>query len=701
MSAGERGALEAAPSPAAPAAAETHRQNTLAALIVGGLAGGIYALGLCPTIYVGDSGELVAAAATLGIPHPSGYPLYVLLGKLWILLVPFGSVAWTMSLFSAVCAALAVSLAVLVARRLELRHEVTWFVGALVAFGPSFWSQANIQRVYALNALAMMLALWLLIRWRQSRDPERGHRVIGFLVAAAWIIGLGASNHTIMGIFGFVVGVFAVLSEPSLLRRPRHFAACVGAGIAGLLPYLYLPLRSRQQPRLDWGDPETWESFRAVVTRENFWDRAWNESPADWWPIVVDYVRGFGEELTWAGAGLMVIGLVAAARQRRRWPWLLFVGVMAANLWAIGAHGSRSDLFIWHRYTIPSYLAAAFLAGIGLQTILDRWTGTDRRRWIALGLAASVPLMLLVDGWPKFDRSQYRLAEDFGRQVLASLPPGARLAASDDSVLFVLIYLHLVEGVRPDVDLILQGIGGADLPTLRFDPDDEPLFFTHTPNWSHPQIAVEPVGLTFRTVRRDAPPQPLGHLPTALDGEYDPTVPKDYLTRNLLGHFRSMLGITFERRDWPRARAEFVAAAEHATENDVLFYNLGLIYRRNGMPRRALAAYQRSVEINPRRIATNKPARASERVIDLRPEVERLAALEAQLASDPTLIGLVEGSPQRLRALAHLLAARGETALAQGRLLLAEEVEAGRPLSFNVLDKDSAWTPPSPRRIVR
>ena len=53
----------------------------------------VYALGACRSIYVGDSGELVTAAHVLGVPHPTGYPLYVLLGKLWTLLVPFGSVA--------------------------------------------------------------------------------------------------------------------------------------------------------------------------------------------------------------------------------------------------------------------------------------------------------------------------------------------------------------------------------------------------------------------------------------------------------------------------------------------------------------------------------------------------------------------------------------------------------------------------------
>ncbi len=91
----------------------------------------LYAAGACPTIYVGDSGELVAAVHTLGIPHPSGYPLYVLLGKLWTLAVPVGSVAYRMSLFSAACAALTVGFVHSVCRRLGL-HPVAALTSAML-----------------------------------------------------------------------------------------------------------------------------------------------------------------------------------------------------------------------------------------------------------------------------------------------------------------------------------------------------------------------------------------------------------------------------------------------------------------------------------------------------------------------------------------------------------------------------------------
>ena len=128
----------------------------------------LYALGACRTIYVGDSGELVAAVHTLGIPHPSGYPLYVLLGKLWTLLVPAGSIAFRMSLFSAACAALAVALLHRLGRRLGLGAVASATGALLLAASPSFWCEANVQRVYALNAVFVVLAATEAVRWRQS-----------------------------------------------------------------------------------------------------------------------------------------------------------------------------------------------------------------------------------------------------------------------------------------------------------------------------------------------------------------------------------------------------------------------------------------------------------------------------------------------------------------------------------------------------
>src|SRR6185436_5109611 len=109
--------------------------------------------------------ELVTAAAMLGIPHPTGYPLYVLLGHLWTVLLPIGEPAWRMSLFSAACGGAAAGVFYAV-----IRHEgwpvIAALTGALLfAAAPSEWGEATVQRVYTLNALFLALALRAAQSW--------------------------------------------------------------------------------------------------------------------------------------------------------------------------------------------------------------------------------------------------------------------------------------------------------------------------------------------------------------------------------------------------------------------------------------------------------------------------------------------------------------------------------------------------------
>jgi tetratricopeptide (TPR) repeat protein len=630
------------------------------ATLIGATIFAIYAVGACSTIYVGDSGELVTAVHLLGIPHPTGYPLYVLTGKLWTLALPYGSVALRMSLFSAACGAGAAALVYRMCRRVEMGGIAALFAATTLAFSPSFWSQANIQRVYTLGALFVVLATLSAWRWYEDRST-------GALALTFFLCGLGATNHTFMVIYAVVFGGFAIVTERVGIGLIRRLLAAGGAFTLGLLPYAYLPLRSRANPRLDWGNPETLDTFLGVILRRDFWERAWFEGPSDFFPIGLDYSRSLASELAWLGAVLAVVGVVVG--WRRGYPVVLFVLVMLGNVGAMALHGSRTDLFVWHRYYIPSYIMMALLAGVGCDALVAR--APRLLRVVPLG----IPLFLLVTGWHAHDRSRYRVAEEFGEAVLDALPPGAHLVASDDNILFSLLYMHLVEQRRPDINLVPQGIGAAELPALRFNPDREPLFFTHHPNWRIPSLDVVPVGLLFRASRTGAPAPPVVR-PDGLPGADDPRVPKDYLTQNLIGQYHYMLGCTDERRDWPRARREFTAATTAAPHNDVLFYNLGLIYRRNGLIDDAIAAFERAGAINPRHLASHSKPRAEDRLVELRAERARLSDLAAELAGDGSLHGIDPESAAYHRGLAELLDRRGEDVAARGHQLRALEIEA-------------------------
>ncbi|HXI04680.1 MAG TPA: DUF2723 domain-containing protein [Candidatus Saccharimonadales bacterium] len=668
-------------------------------LLAAGLAAALftfYGLGASRTIYVGDSGELTTAVYLLGIPHPSGYPLFVLLGKLWTLLVPAGSIAFRMSLFSAACAGAACGLLFLLGRAMRLAMPAAILGSLILAFSPSFWSQSNIQRVYTLDALFVALATFAAWKWHESAGggsgvPASPAQRDRWLILCFFLCGLGASNHLFMGVLGVCAGIYAVFRSPRILSRPATIAWSGAAMAAGLLPYLYLPLRSRMDPRLDWGNPETLSGFLHVVFREDFWNRAWIERPLDLVPITIDYLHGLGLEMAWAGLLLALAGLLLRPRLGRF--VVLPLMVMGTNLATMALHGSRTDIFIWHRYYIPSYIMAALLAAAGWDAILlrlhdraaappgsagEKTSGSRSLRAASLQaagwLALAVPAVLLASGWGEFDRSRYRVAEAFSREVLASVPPGTHLIATDDNILFTCMYLNFVEGVRPDIDLILQGVGEAQLPPLKFNPDTDPVYFTHHPNWNQPGLEIVPVGLTFRAWRAGRPwPEP-SPVPPRLAGEDDPRVPKDYLTQNLIGQFHYMKGVTAEPRDWINAEREFRKAMSAAPHNDVLFYNLGLIYRRNGLLDQALAMFRRSHELNPRHLASNDRPNASDRIDEVTAELQSLHRLEAQLSEDPSLQGLAPESEKWHLGMAALLASRGEEIYARGHSLRALEI---------------------------
>jgi hypothetical protein len=130
----------------------------------------LYVQTLAPSVAAlfDDSLEFPLVSYRLGIAHPTGYPLYTLLGKLYTLL-PWHDVAWRVNLLSAVAGALTVALVYLVARQLTARRLAAVFGAVALAASPVFWSQAVVAEVYTLTAAFVALLLWLALRW--ARRP--------------------------------------------------------------------------------------------------------------------------------------------------------------------------------------------------------------------------------------------------------------------------------------------------------------------------------------------------------------------------------------------------------------------------------------------------------------------------------------------------------------------------------------------------
>jgi hypothetical protein len=229
----------------------------------------LYVATLAPTIGFWDSGEYVTATHILGIPHPPGSPLFVLLGHAWeSLLAPTGlPVAVRVNLFTAVFMAAAHGFWFLVVDRAlagASSGRVLRRVGAAAAVVVSataftVWNQADVtEKVYAICFFTTALVTWLALRWRDTGRKTRD------LVVVAVVLALSATNH-LMGVLVVpALLAFVLLVDGRALLRPRLWLAGVPLVALALSVQLFLPVRAAQRPVLSEADPTCPSAVSAV-----------------------------------------------------------------------------------------------------------------------------------------------------------------------------------------------------------------------------------------------------------------------------------------------------------------------------------------------------------------------------------------------------------------------------------------------------
>src|SRR5262249_17889847 len=209
-----------------------------------------YGTTVAPGLTGEDSGELLTAAYELGIPHPPGYPVWCLAARAVATAIPFGDFAWRGDVACGLFAAGAGAVASLLASRAGCSAAASLAAGWFLGFADSIWAQGVVAEVYGLTALAVLATLLALRRWKEDPAPRR----LGLAAAAAGLsLGLHPLTRGLLPIFA----LYVVAERPRTLAEPRSLLAGALGLLLGLLPILYLPIRSRANPYLDWGDPET------------------------------------------------------------------------------------------------------------------------------------------------------------------------------------------------------------------------------------------------------------------------------------------------------------------------------------------------------------------------------------------------------------------------------------------------------------
>jgi hypothetical protein len=372
----------------------------------------LYVRTLAPTLLLGDSAEFQTLAATLGMAHPTGYTIYLLLGKLFTWL-PIGNVAYRVNLLSACAAALAVALLYLIGRRLGIRCSAALVGPLALGVCPLFWWHAVIAEVYTLGAMFITGVLLMLFTWRHTGNWR-------WLFVAGLLGGLSMGVHTTVMLAAPAVLIYLLLTA----RRWADWAGAIAGAVAGvalaLLAFLSLDARdasasfynSTARPWLSRWDlypsgfatPFQRISF-LISAREFQWAtqlvslNVMKERLAQYWA----FLRGGWPLLT---IGLMAFGLVITLSRRSdrlhaAWREALVLLLIWLGLLALVLNYAVRDIYVFY---IPTYVPLALLASLGASALLGRAGALLDRvaapPVVARGTAIIGAILLLATIWP-------------------------------------------------------------------------------------------------------------------------------------------------------------------------------------------------------------------------------------------------------------------------------------------------------------
>jgi hypothetical protein len=426
----------------------------------------VYWRTLSPGALGGDAGELQFVPAILSLPHPTGTPLYILLGKLWSLLPLGPSVAWRMSLLAAVSAALATTIVFCCVQSIFESAAGAWIAAVGLAFGTIFWEQAVVADKYAFNALMVALVLALALSWGKTHSAASLSRL-------TLVYGLSLTHHRTMALFGPPLLVYVWWHERAALWRDGGRLLRLGLWcVAPLALYLYLPwAATRGLPPGTWR-PQTLADWHAYLFDTGRTGLVYID-PQNLGERLLFYLRTLWNDWTPLGVALGAGGLATQFRRRPADALLLLVAFVVQAFLAANHHVPRHWV-----YFIPSFVILALWVGEGVAALTSRLRsrtgGLPSGRLLSATAVLLLTLVLLagiatrwparyralrlahhgygiLDPWRQTLKSG-RMADRLG-QAIATVAPQAVIACDWEQAT-PLWYYQQVEGLRADVEIV-------------------------------------------------------------------------------------------------------------------------------------------------------------------------------------------------------------------------------------------------------
>lgn len=580
----------------------------------------VYLYFLCPTIAAGDSGELITGARILGIPHPPGYPLYTMIGHLFTYL-PMNSVAWRVNLSSAVLCALTCLLVYLSIFKLTSRIWPALAAAWGLAFSRFFWQYAEVAEVFPLNNFFTALLTYLLIliaqNYKQGTDEKIRSTLSAITQKRVWLFsflfGLALTNHHTIILLGPAAVFVLWQTAPAFFKDRKTFVVAALFFMFGLTPYLYCPLAAMNAPAINWDNPVTLENFWRLITRADYggFSPFASQSPVPRISQLPTFFAGLYQQFTALGIALALLGLVNFKRHKLFQGYLALAFFFSGIFFVMYANVPINNpllLGVLHRFYIMPAVIVSFWIGLGVEDLL-RWI--ERRKWpkivVNISPAFLILPLLVWEFAANIEEANFRentIAEDFGRDVLLSLPPNALFFVSGDVASMAVDYLQMVEGERPDVMILDQAkltypwyyeqcrdrFPDVVLPGERYDG-------AHILNRHLIAGNIDKIPVCFMDFKEQSYQQSFRALPLGLVYQVIPKTQSRSLqewgirTNELYAQFK----LRDRERAFPPTRFEFETKHLYAEP----FFRLGYEFEQAGDFAKAEQYYKKTLEMNP------------------------------------------------------------------------------------------------------
>ncbi len=437
----------------------------------------IYILTLAPGVVEIDAGELATVQATLGIAHPTGYPLFTILGFL-LLKIPFpASIIYKANLLAAIWCSLGLwifmkSILIVLENSINANQKdekiknkkadkkavkttnftpsylfpsVTIFSGIMLGFSKTFWMQSTSVEVYSLQIFLFGLIIYATLKaYFSIKEDNTKWMWFGFSLA------LGFSNHmTTLLVLPFSAILFFQKEKLNNVSGKKILLALSVFIPTLIIFYSYLPLRAASNPIMNWGNPINYENFFRHISGKQY--QVWMFSSIEAAKKhLATYLENFPAEFGYTGVILGLIGIIYSYKVKRILFYALLITLFASVLYVI-----NYDITDLDSYFLMSYMMFTFFIALGFVRLIFYLQKNLTNVKTVIAITTIIALCPLVLNYSDVDQSDVHTFEDYTRTILNSTEKNSIIMSYQwDYFVAASYYFQNLEDFRNDVTII-------------------------------------------------------------------------------------------------------------------------------------------------------------------------------------------------------------------------------------------------------